>query len=103
MSTVTVISAAAICSDNPIAARDLAHACGAEIDWVVQLEVGIVEVAPTTAQPDQWQFYSPDLRRALEARRLERDFGVGLDAAALILDLQNELRRLKAALLAQRR
>jgi chaperone modulatory protein CbpM len=43
------------------------------------------------------------LRCALEARRLERDFGVGLEAAALILDLQHEIRRLKAALQAQRR
>jgi chaperone modulatory protein CbpM len=34
---------------------------------------------------------------------LERDFGVSLDAAALILDLQHEVRRLKAALQAQRR
>ena len=34
----------------------------------------------------------------VEARRLERDFGVGLDAAALILDLQHEVRRLKATL-----
>jgi len=39
----------------------------------------------------------------LEARRLERDFGVGLEAAALILDLQHEVRRLKAALQVQRR
>ena len=104
MSFVTVISAAAIGLDNPIAARELAHACGADIDWVVQLvEVGIVEVKLPTAQPDQWQFYSSDLHRALEARRLERDFGVGLDAAALILDLENEVRRLKAVLLAQGR
>lgn len=102
MAFVTVISAAAIGLDNPIAARELAHACGADIDWVVQLvEVGIVEVKLPTAQPDQWQFYSPDLHRALEARRLERDFGVGLDAAALILDLENEVRRLKAVLQAQ--
>ena len=36
--------------------------------------------------------------KALEARRLERDFGVDLQAAALILDLQREVRRLKAAL-----
>jgi len=37
----------------------------------------------------------------LEARRLERDFGVGLDAAALILDLEHEVRRLKGVLRAQ--
>ena len=101
---VTVESVVAISQDHPIAARDLAHACGVDIAWVAQLvEVGIVELPKPASPPDGWHFYSDDLQRALEARRLERDFGVGLDAAALILDLQHEVRRLKAALLAQRR
>ena len=101
---VTVESVVAISPDHPIAARYLAHACGVDIAWVAQLvEVGIVEPPTDTAAPDGWHFYSEDLQRTLEARRLERDFGVGLDAAALILDLQHEVRRLKAELLALRR
>ncbi|REN18255.1 MerR family transcriptional regulator, partial [Mycobacterium tuberculosis] len=67
--------------------------------WVVQLvEVGILHIETTESAPERWQFSSTDLQCALEARRLERDFGVNLDAAALILDLQHEVRRLKAAL-----
>lgn len=85
---------------HPLATEELAHACGVGVDWVAQLvEVGIVEVS--TPAPAQWRFESADLQQALAARRLERDFGVGLDAAALILDLQHEVRRLKAALRAQ--
>jgi chaperone modulatory protein CbpM len=88
---------------HPLAAIELAHACGAEIEWVVRLvEVGIVQVRTAAAErPDDWRFESTDLQCALAARRLERDFGVGLDAAALILDLQHEVRRLKAVLTAQ--
>ncbi|MGJ7488565.1 chaperone modulator CbpM [Variovorax sp. LT2P21] len=87
---------------HPLAAHELAHACGAEIEWVVQLvEVGIVELSAPSLRPDDWRFQSTDLQQALAARRLERDFGVGLDAAALILDLQREVRRLKAVLHAQ--
>lgn len=87
---------------HPLRAGELAHACGAEIDWVVQLvEVGIVEVRSPAERPDDWCFHSADLQCALDARRLERDFGVGLDAAALILDLQHEVRRLKALLIAR--
>ena len=101
---VTVEAVIAIDSDNPIAALELAHACGADLAWVVQLvEVGIVNAAPSATPPEGWRFFSADLQSALEARRLERDFGVGLEAAALILDLQHEVRRLKAALQAQRR
>ncbi len=104
MSSHTVISATAtIVGDvHPLAAGELAHACGAEIEWVVQLvELGIVGVPEPGVSPDDWRFHSADLQRALAVRRLERDFGVGLDAAALILDLQNEVRRLKAVLHAE--
>lgn len=92
-----------ISQEHPIAAHELAHACGASIAWVVQLvEVGIVEVPAAASSVETWCFQSVDLQSALEVRRLERDFGVSLDAAALILDLQREVRRLKATLLAQR-
>ena len=92
--TVTALSA-----EHPLAVDEIAHACGAEIEWVAQLvDIGIVEASPRDAQPDSWRFQSADLQRALEARRLERDFGVGLDAAALILDLQREVRHLRAVL-----
>ena len=101
---VSVSATVAISQEHPIAIHELAHACGASVEWVVQLvEVGIVEVPVPAGPPDAWHFHSIDLQSALEVRRLERDFGVGLEAAALILDLQLEVRRLKATLLAQRR
>lgn len=89
----------AISQDQPLVAQELAYACGTTLEWVVQLvEAGIVEVAAASDPPQVWFFGSADLQSALEARRLERDFGVDLQAAALILDLQREVRRLKAAL-----
>ena len=95
--TTTALGAA-----HPLTAHELAHACGAEIEWVVQLvEVDIVALPVSSPRPDDWRFQSADLQQALAARRLERDFGVGLDAAALILDLQREVRRLRAVLHAQ--
>lgn len=94
LTSLTLVS-----SEHPLATRELAQACGASVEWVVQLvELGIVEVPSGTDAPEQWQFQSADLRRALETRRLERDFGVELEAAALILDLEQEVRRLKAVL-----
>lgn len=95
----TVVTATVIAAESPIAAYALAHACGADLDWVVQLvEQGIVRQAAVQADPAEWCFDSRDLQCALGVRRLERDLGVGLDAAALILDLQHEVRRLKAQL-----
>lgn len=95
--TVTAISEA-----QPLAAHELAHACGAEVDWVMQLvDVGIVQAEGAEREPQEWRFQSAALQCALEARRLERDFGASLDAAALIIDLEREVRRLKALLGAQ--
>jgi len=81
----------------PLTLRELARAVGAEDQWIVRLvEVEILQVDEPAAPPERWHFRSADLQRALAARRLERDFGANLDAAALILDLQSELRRLRA-------
>ncbi|HEX7865597.1 MAG TPA: chaperone modulator CbpM [Variovorax sp.] len=102
MVNFTLTSATAISASQPLAASELAHAVGADTAWVVQLvEVGILQIETAEVAPERWQFSSTDLQHALEARRLERDFGVNLDAAALILDLQHEVRRLKAALRAR--
>ncbi len=82
---------------TPLSLRELARAVGAEDQWVVRLvEVEILHVDEPAAPPERWQFQSADLQRALAARRLERDFGANLDSAALILDLQSELRGLRA-------
>ena len=82
---------------SPLTVRELARAVGAEDQWVLRLvEVEILHVDEPEAPPERWHFRSADLQRALAARRLERDFGANLDTAALILDLQSELRRLRA-------
>ena len=95
--TTTVIDAA------PLSVRELARAVGAEDQWVVRLvEVEILHVDTPAEPPEHWHFRSADLQRALAARRLERDFGANLDTAALILDLQSELRRMRALLAAHR-
>jgi len=79
--------------------RELARAVGAEDQWVLRLvEVEILQVDTPGEPPDRWHFRSADLQRALAARRLERDFGANLDAAALILELQQEIRRLHGLL-----
>ena len=91
--TTTVIDS------SPLTVRELARAVGAEDQWVLCLvEVEILQVDAPDQPPERWHFRSADLQRALAARRLERDFGANLDTAALILDLQAELRRLRAVL-----
>jgi chaperone modulatory protein CbpM len=90
-STTTVIDS------SPLTMRELARAVGADDQWVLRLvEVEILHVDAPEQPPERWHFRSADLQRALAARRLERDFGANLDTAALILDMQAELQRLRA-------
>ncbi|WP_313065668.1 chaperone modulator CbpM [Achromobacter animicus] len=97
MKKIVITSATVIGKSQPLNADDLARACGAEGEWGARLvEVGIVNASGSG--PAEWRFYSVDLQRALHARRLEHDFGAGLDAVALILDLSQEVRRLKSQL-----
>ncbi|RZS78432.1 chaperone modulator CbpM [Pigmentiphaga kullae] len=95
MKTVAV-TATLVGKEQPLSTGELARACGAEEAWVLQLvRVGIIEAS---GRPADWCFDSAALRQALAARDLQRDFDASLDAAALILDMSNEIRRLRARL-----
>ena len=88
-----------VIESTPLTLGELARAVGADDRWVVRLvEVEILHVDTPDEPPERWHFRSADLQRALAARRLERDFGANLDAAALILELQQEIRRLHGLL-----
>ena len=104
MSTRNLSACQLIDQDTPLSAEELARACDARIEWVTELlECGIVRGLDGSvhgARLTQLRFDSAELTRALDARRLQRDYDINLDATALILDLQTELRRLRALLLA---
>ena len=89
--SVSVSATVPISQAHPIATHELAHACGASIEWVVQLvEVGIVDARAVVGSPEVWRFQSVDLQNALEARCLERNFG-----AAAVKSLSRTERRVQ--------
>lgn len=49
-------------------------------------------------QPELWVFTSLAVARARQVARLQREFDVNLDAAALIADLMQEIGQLRAEL-----
>jgi chaperone modulatory protein CbpM len=81
----------------------MAYLCEQHVDWVVSLVheglVGIERDAlPAETPPDLWLFASAAAARARQIARVQRDFDVNLDAAALIVDLMEEVRQLRAQL-----
>ena len=76
--------------------EELARACQVEPDWVVRhVQAGVLggEAEVTTLR-----FRSSDLARARRLLELERHFDANEDLAALVIDLADEVRRLRARL-----
>ncbi len=86
-----------ISEEGALSLDDMVHACGAEAQWIVELvEIGIL--VPRGAEVAAWRFGAADLMRARRLGRLQRDFGASTEAAAVILDLLDEIERLRAQL-----
>jgi len=97
MQEMTIVSGVLL-DDAALTLEELARACGVEPDWVVtRVRSGILRGQPAV-QVTEWRFHSPDLLRARSLLRVERDFDANEDVAALVVDLSDEVRRLRARL-----
>ncbi|WP_338771548.1 chaperone modulator CbpM [Massilia sp. METH4] len=77
---------------------ELARACAVDPGWVVhRVRTGIL-LGGTEAAPEAWRFTSVDLVRARSLLRIERDFDANEEVAALVVDLTEEVRRLRRRL-----
>ena len=77
---------------------ELARACSVDPGWVVhRVQTGIL-LGGTSAAPEAWRFTSVDLVRARHLVRVERDFDANEEVAALVVDLTEEIRRLRSRL-----
>ena len=98
MNTVTICTAQLVDHDAPVSIEELARFCEQQTQWVMSLiDQGVVSAEKGQA-PDQWVFTSVSVTRARHVARLQRDFEVNLDAAALMVDLMEEVRRLRTRL-----
>lgn len=84
--------------ETALTLEELAHACGVSRDWVIlHVEAGILAVPEIDSA--SWRFSSRDLWRARQLRALERDFDALPELAALVIDLQEEILRLRRLLI----
>lgn len=84
--------------DVALSLEELARACDVEPDWVVRhVQAGLLG-GEASVQVESWRFFSSDLQRARRLLSIERDFDANEELAALVVDLADEVRRLKARL-----
>jgi chaperone modulatory protein CbpM len=84
--------------DVALTLDELARAVEVEPDWVVRHVRAGTLGGETTVQVTSWRFRSGDLVRARRLLRVERDFDADEDLAGLVVDLGDEIRRLRARL-----
>ena len=78
---------------------ELSDACSVRTEYIIELvDEGIVEPMERKREQQQWSFTGKSLLRARKARRLQQDLGVNLAGAAVVLDMMEEIERLRERL-----
>jgi chaperone modulatory protein CbpM len=96
MNTTTIAIGVCLADEHALDLEAFAAACGTEAEFVrVLVEEGLVE--PVAQQP-AWRFGGEELARVRRIRRLQRDFEANLQSVAVMLDLLDEIERLRAQL-----
>jgi len=86
-----------VLEETTLTVDELALACSVERQWViVRVEAGLLGTAAGSEQ--EWRFASAELARARRLVALERDFDANQELAALVVDLIEEVQRLRTRL-----
>lgn len=92
-----ILTGSVIGDEGVLSIEELARACRAEAQWIIELvAVGVLE--PQGTETSRWRFRAADLTCARRVARLQRDFDASLDAAAVMLDLLDQIEQLRARL-----
>jgi chaperone modulatory protein CbpM len=96
MNESTVLVGVCLTEQHALELESFAVACGADLEFVRSLvDEGLITPFSSDAG---WRFGGEELARARRIQRLQRDFDANLDTVAVMLDLLDEIERLRARL-----
>jgi chaperone modulatory protein CbpM len=96
MNTSSIAVGVCLTDEHGLELEEFAAACGIEATFVrLLVEEGLV--APAVEHP-VWRFGGEELARVRRICRLQRDFEANLQSVAVMLDLIDEIERLRAQL-----
>jgi chaperone modulatory protein CbpM len=96
MNTTTVAIGVCVADEHALDLEAFAAACGADVEFVrLLVDEGMLQ--PVAQQP-AWRFSGEALARVRRIRRLQRDFEANLQSVAAMLELIDEVERLRATL-----
>ncbi len=89
------IYSAVIIDEQMIESAEFAAICGVSAEWIaLHVQAGVLPASGEN--PAAWRFSGSEIRRVHRLLALERDFDALPELAALVLDLQDEIARLRA-------
>ena len=101
MSRVTVVQGVVI-DEVGLSVDELARACAVDARWVIErVEAGLLGETPRGQTVQQWRFASVELARSRRMVQLERNMDANPEVAALVVDLIDELERLRGRMRAR--
>ena len=96
MTTSSIAIGVCLTDEHALEINAFAAACGTEVEFIrLLVEEGLVR--PIVKEP-AWRFGGEELARVRRIRRLQRDFEANLQSVAVMLDLIDEIERLRAHL-----
>jgi chaperone modulatory protein CbpM len=96
MNTSSFAIGVCLADEDALELEAFAAACGTEVEFIrLLIDEGLVQ--PVVEQP-AWRFGGEELARVRRIRRLQRDFEANLQSVAVMLDLIDEIERLRAQL-----
>lgn len=95
MTKKIIINDVTIETELELSLEELCLSCQVTSDFISELvEYGAIE--PLKISMESWRFDATALRRIRAILRLQRDLEVNLSGAALVLDLMDEIEKLRA-------
>jgi chaperone modulatory protein CbpM len=96
MNTSSIAIGVCLADEHALEINAFAAACGTKVEFIrVLVEEGLIR--PIIEEP-AWRFGGEELARVRRIRRLQRDFEANLQSVAVMLDLIDEIERLRAHL-----
>lgn len=96
MNTSSIAVGVCLSDEHALELEAFAAACGTQADFILLLvDEGLL--APAAVAP-AWRFGGEEIARVRRIRRLQRDFEANLQSVAVMLDLIDEVERLRAHL-----
>ncbi len=92
-----VLTGMVLDEENTLTLGELCNACAVHAEWIIELvDEGILEPANPGMGP--WRFPAIALHRVHVVQRLQRDLGINLAGAALVMELMEEIESLRSRL-----